>query len=283
LRFITLMLARGYGAARLGLNAPYIPLMIRLADYARALGKTPALSVYNYLTRYIGEAHEGHPRLPDFLRLALEQGACMILLDGLDEVGDNPVQGRPLRTQVVSKVQQFGDRWCDDRRCNRIIVTSRIEGYWDDPVRDFAHVQLSPLRPPDEVEDFLFRWYTAHELLYQDDPDLAERRARGRVDGLLPQVLEWPSVRRLATNPLLLTILALIHENVGKLPNRRIELYEICAQTLIESWRQAQKGMPNALLAELGGKTVIRVMAPLAYWLHEEHPGGTASYEAWQE
>ncbi|MDY7078064.1 MAG: SUMF1/EgtB/PvdO family nonheme iron enzyme [Chloroflexota bacterium] len=283
LRFITLMLAHGYGAARLGLDAPYVPLMIRLADYARELETDPALSLCNYLLDYTGKAYESHPRLPDFLRLALEKGTCMVLLDGLDEVGDDPVRGYSLRTEVVKKVQRFADRWCDDQRCNRLVVTSRIEGYWDEPVRGFAHAQLSPLRPPDEVEALLCRWYTAHELTYETDPALAERRARERVDGLLPQVLEWPSVRRLATNPLLLTILALIHENVGKLPNRRIELYEICAQTLIESWRQAQTGMPSALLAELGGKTMIRVMAPLAYWLHEKRPGGTASHEEWQE
>jgi len=260
-----------------------------LADYARELHRDPALSVCNYLLAYVGKAYESHPRLPDFLRLALEQGACMVLLDGLDEVGDDPAQGRSLRTQVVARVQQFADRWCDGDaraagrgRCNRLIVTSRIEGYWDEPVRGFTHVQLSPLRPPDEVEALLFRWYTAHESLYQSDPTLVEQRARERVEGLLPQVLAWPSVRRLATNPLLLTILALIHENVGRLPNRRIKLYEICAQTLIESWRQAQTGMPSALLAELGEETVIRVMAPLAYWLHEDHPGGTASYKQWQ-
>ena len=283
LRFITLMLAHGYGAARLGLDAPYIPLMVRLADYARALKDDTALSVGNYLRTYIGRAYESHPRLPEFLRLALEQGSCMILLDGLDEVGDDPAQGRSLRAEVVKRVQQFADRWCDDERCNRLIVTSRIEGYWDDPLRGFDHVQLSPLRPPDEVEAFLLRWYAAHERTYDPDPALAERKARERVGQLLPQVLAWPSVRRLAANPLLLTILALIHENVGKLPNRRIELYEICAQTLIESWRQAQTGLPSALLAELGGKTVIRLMAPLAYWLHDKHPGGAASYEAWQE
>jgi len=77
--------------------------------------------------------------------------------------------------------------------------------------------------------------------------------------------------------------LALIHENMGKLPNRRIKLYEICAQTLIESWRLAQTGMPSALLAELGEETVVRVMAPLAYWLHAEHPGGTAPYAGWRD
>jgi formylglycine-generating enzyme required for sulfatase activity len=288
LRFIALMLAHGYGAARLGLEVPYVPLLVRLADYARALEGDPALSLYNFLLGYVEKAYEGHPRLAEFLRLALEEGTCAVLLDGLDEVGGDPARGRSLRTQVVRRVQQFADRWCGEAahrevRGNRLVVTSRIEGYWDEALGGFAHGQLSPLRVPDEVEALLLRWYTAHELTYGEDAALAERQARERVEHLLPRVLEWPSVRRLATNPLLLTILALIHENVGRLPNRRIKLYEICAQTLIESWRQAQTGMPSALLAVLGEETVIRVMAPLAYWLHEEHPGGTASYGAWRE
>ncbi len=285
LRFISLMLAHGYGAVRLGLEAPYIPLMVRLADFARELEQTPALSLDNFLLQVIGQAYASHPRLSDFLRLALDKGACMVLLDGLDEVGDDPVHGQPLRSRVVRKVQQFADRWCANGRPNRLVVTSRIEGYWDEALRGFHHVQLSPLRPPDEVREFLLRWYTAHEQAHDETLPLevAEARAEERVGQLLPRVLEWPSVRRLATNPLLLTILALIHENVGKLPNRRIRLYEICAQTLIESWRQAQTGLPSELLAELGEETVVRVMAPLAYWLHDERPGGTASFQDWRE
>jgi len=284
LRFMTLMLAHGYGAARLGLEVPYVPLMVRVADFAPELERMPALALDNFLLRVIGQAYACHPRLGEFLRLALENGACMVLLDGLDEVGDDPVRGRPLRTRVVQKVQQFADRWCADGLSNRLVVTTRIEGYWDEPLRGFDHVELSRLRPPDEVREFLLRWYTAHERAHEETLplEIAEARSEERVAELLPRVLEWPSVRRLATNPLLLTILALIHENVGRLPNRRIRLYEICAQTLIESWRQAQTGMPNELLAELGEEMVIRVMAPLAYWLHEEHPGGTASFQEWR-
>jgi formylglycine-generating enzyme required for sulfatase activity len=285
LHFIALMLAHGYGAARLGLEAPYIPLMVRMADFARELEKTPALSLDNFLLRMIEQAYASSARLGAYLRLALENGACMALLDGLDEVGDDPLRGQSLRSQVVSRVQQFADRWCAADRPNRLVVTSRIEGYWDDALRGFTHVQLSPLSPPDEVREFLLRWYTAHERAHDEalPLEVAEARAEARVAELLPCVLEWPSVRRLATNPLLLTILALIHENVGKLPNRRIKLYEIAAQTLIESWRQAQTGMPSQLLAELGEETVVRVMAPLAYWLHQEHPGGTAPFQAWRE
>ena len=281
--FIALMLAQGHGGARLGLDAPYLPLRLRLADYARALKDDPVLSLHHYLLDYVGRAYDCHPRLPDLLHRALEAGVCMVLLDGLDEVGDDPVEGRALRRRVVEKVQQFADRWCTDDLPNRLVVTSRIEGYREEPVRGFTHVELSPLRPPDEIEAFLLRWYTAHELQYGSDPAKAGRVARERVDELLPRILEWPSIRRLATNPLLLTILALIHENVGKLPNRRIKLYEICAQTLIESWRQAQTGMPSQLLAELEEETVVRVMAQLAYWLHEHRPGGTAPFEEWKD
>jgi formylglycine-generating enzyme required for sulfatase activity len=285
LRFISLMLAHGYGAARLGLEAPYIPLRVRLADFARELEDTPALSLDNFLLQVIGQAYASHPRLGDFLRYALEKGACMVLLDGLDEVGDDPVRGQPLRAMVVQRVQKFGDIWCTNGRPNRLVVTSRIEGYWDEALRGFDHAQLSPLRPPDEVREFLRRWFAAHERAHDETlpVEAAEQRAEEQVMDLLPRLMESPSVRRLATNPLLLTILALIYENVGRLPNRRIKLYEMCAQTLIESWRQAQTDMPSELLAELGEETVIRVMAPLAYWLHEEHPGGTAFFQEWRE
>jgi formylglycine-generating enzyme required for sulfatase activity len=283
LRFIALMAAYGYGISRLGLSTPLLPIMIRLADFARALQATPTLALETFLMQAV-EQQFPHPRLGEFLRLAFDKGACLLLLDGLDEVGDDPVQGVPLRTQVVKAVQRLGDRRCGDGRGNRLVVTSRIEGYWPDPLRDFHHVQLSPLRPPDEIEAFLLRWYTAHELADAKTlPDaVAEARAAKRVGDLLPRILTTPSVRRLATNPLLLTILALIHENVGRLPNRRIELYEICAQTLIESWRAAQTDVSSELLAEVGKAVVIRIMAPLAYWLHEENPGGTASFAVWR-
>ena len=48
--------------------------------------------------------------------------------------------------------------------------------------------------------------------------------------------MDTPSVKRLATNPPLLTILVLICENVGKLPNGRAKLYETCTDTLLPEW-----------------------------------------------
>ena len=284
LRFIALMLAYGYGAARIGLEQPFIPLFVRLADYARELEKRPALALDNYLFEYIQQAHSGSERLGEFLRWALEKGKCMLLLDGLDEVATDLKSGKSSHSNVVKAVEKLGSLWCDGQPGNRLIVTSRIEGYWNDALGGFEHVQLSPLRPPDEVEAFLLQWFTAHEQAHDHDLpcEKAEARARKHVDDLLPRILSTPSVRRLSANPLLLTILALIDDNLGKLPNRRITLYKIASQTLIESWRQIQIGLPDELLAELGDDKIIRIMSPLAYWLHENRPGGAASTEDWR-
>ncbi len=285
LRFIALMLAYGTGAAHLGLNEPLIPVIIRLADFARELEKRRSLSLENYLIEYIQQAFSGGEQLGEFLRLALKQGKCMLLLDGLDELATDVRAGKVSHEGVVSAVQNLSEVFCNGSCINHLIVTSRREGYWNDPLRGFVHIQLGALRIPDEVEAFLKQWYSAHEQVHDQELPIekAEARAQERVHDLLPRVLSTTSVRRLATNPLLLTILALINENVGRLPNRRIKLYEIAAQTLIESWRQLQSGLEDNLLAELGEDTIIRIMAPLAYWLHENRPGGTASLDDWRD
>ncbi len=281
LKHIALMLASGRSGERLGLAAPYLPVRVRLAYFAQELAGKPPLSLDNWLFQIVPQQQASHPRLGEFVRLALQRGICVVLLDGLDEVGVEPVNGQTLRKAVVTRVRQFADRWCTADRPNRLIVTSRIEGYWNEPLGNCDHVELSPLSPPDEVEQFLLRWYGAYE--HDRDttlsPEAVQARAADRVAKLLPQLMDTPSVKRLATNPLLLTILVLIYENVGRLPNRRAKLYETCTKTLIESWRQEQTEQHSKLFDDLGaeGEQIItRLVAALAYWLHERYPGGAA-------
>jgi formylglycine-generating enzyme required for sulfatase activity len=279
LRFIALMLADHRGAERLALAAPYLPVMVRLAHFAQALEREPTLSLDNYLLQVIPKTYT--TELADFVRLALDRGVCMVLLDGLDEVGENRTSGQSLRKTVVKRVQQFADRWCTDNRPNRVVISSRVEGYWSEPLSSCDHVELSPLSPPDEVEQFLLRWYDAHERHRTPAPlpEAARARAQARVADLLPQLMDTPSVKRLATNPLLLTILVLISDKVRKLPQKRAKLYSICTKTLIESWRQEQTEQQSRLLDDLGegGEEIVtRVVADLAFWLHEKYPGGAA-------
>ena len=130
LKFISLMLTHGdAGATRLGLDAPYLPVFVRLADYAEKLKTDSSLALETFLLDYIDRNYPGAKGQPEFLRLALDKGACLILLDGLDEVGDfgdTMIHGHTLRTETLKQVQRFSSRRCNDKCTNRIIVTSRL-------------------------------------------------------------------------------------------------------------------------------------------------------------
>lgn len=283
LEYIALMLASAQWQIRLGFDAPYLPLLLPLRDFAADGAQTRALNTY--LLDYVADKYGFDAQIKEFVRLALENGNCAVLLDGLDEVGDAAEAGQLTRRQVVDHVQKFADAYCNDRRSNRLIVTSRKEGYREAMLADVRHVEIDGLRPSEEVEHVLLRFYTALEQ--HDDPqlvrDTAVARATTKVSRLLPQIMGEDSVQLLATNPLFLTILVLIYENVGRLPNRRVKLYRICAETLIASWRMVQTGKQSSLLQQLDEETVFNVMGRLAYWLHAHQPGGTAPFVLWQE
>jgi len=86
-------------------------------------------------------------------------------------------------------------------------------------------------------------------------------------------------VKHLATNPLLLTLLALIHYQGTRLPNRRVDLYRLCVEALAETWNLARSLSGRAIDLHLGERRldeefVVRVLAPVAYGMHEHQPTG---------
>jgi formylglycine-generating enzyme required for sulfatase activity len=289
LRFVALSLALGEaGAARLSLGAPYLPILVRLADYADRLRLDSSIALETFLIEYIQKNYPGMPHQGDFLQLALQKGACMVLLDGLDEVGDigeTPVHGRTLRGEVLRQVRRFADVRCEGGCGNRLVVTSRLEGYHLGDLPGFTETELTPLRPPDEVEDFLLNWFTAFLQAHDAGLSFEEARARACRDTVIPlmkNIMGWESVRRLAINPLLLTILAIIHEMGKRLPNRRVELYQVVARTMVENWRQAQTGHTSKIHQQLDADKIYYILASLAYWLHEQRPGGAMPRDQWQ-
>jgi hypothetical protein len=92
---------------------------------------------------------------------------------------------------------------------------------------------------------------------------------RFRALSLKKSILTQPSVRELATNPLLLTTLALLHYSGGSLPKQRVELYRIAVQCLVEVWRN------SGLMVE----EVIGVLSPLAFHIHSHYPTGLIEQE----
>lgn len=295
LKYMALLLGHGAaGAARLGLAAPYLPVYVRLADYALKLKDNNTLSLETFLQDYLHTHYSAAPRLAEYLFLALEKGACLVLLDGLDEVADlgqTYEEGRNLQTWVRGQIQTFADIRCDGQGCNRLVVTSRLEGYELGDLPGFMEMELSSLRLPDETEALLLRWFSAY--LQQNEAQLstieAEERARREyVTDLMPEILRWKSLGRLAVNPLMLTFLAVFKVADIPMPHRRAELYKTITYTIIESWRQTSpQHTPYHKRAgqqqpPLQTNDIVYLLAGLAGWLHSHKPGGAMPNAEWE-
>lgn len=66
------------------------------------------------------------------------------------------------------------------------------------------------------------------------------RKAAAHAQALTSAIFANPQAAELAQNPLLLTMLALIRQQGVTLPDRRVELYELCIKTLAETWNRAR-------------------------------------------
>jgi len=243
LRYLALLYARdlneqtGIVHTHLGLDETgVLPILLPL----RQLGV--------FLRRHAEESTEGHRLLLDFLQQYLQNeridvpldffdphlidGQAVVLLDGMDEVA-----GTDLRRRVARLVESFTRAY---PQC-RFVVTSRIVGYTDaarlgeqyttTTVQDFTLA---------DVEKFLSYW---HRLVFvsQIGPgSSAEHAAQRQTQQLLSAIRGSERIRELAINPLLLTVIALVHRDRVKLPDRRAELYDEAVAVLLGKWDEAR-------------------------------------------
>jgi len=244
-------------------DAP-LPILAPLNAFADALLKDPDLSLQAFLPVYFAGLSAELGGLAPLLDLALAQGQALVLLDGLDEVQ----QGR---AHLATKVERFAADVISHG--GKVIVSSRIVGYREAPLNahDWRLYTLLDFDRP-AIETFARQWCLAFERGTLGDTPEAEASAERERQGLLDALDANPGVARLAANPLLLTILALIKRQGVNLPNRRVELYELYLKTLITSWSRARALDKRPVGPELDYLQTIAVLSPLALWLREENP-----------
>ena len=208
-----------------------------------------------YLTQYYAgldmHAREG------FFKRALDDGRCLVLLDGLDEVADEDER---------RQMSEWVDRLVTLYPKNRYIVTSRPPGYESAPltngfdvlrVRDFTEA---------EIRQFADNWCLAVELADQgEDTPAARRRARIEARNLVAAITANPNIRRLAVNPLLLSIVAIVHRYLATLPKRRVDLYAECVDVLLGHWDQGK-----GLVGMLSPREKRMVLQPIAFAMHQD-------------
>jgi|JI6StandDraft_1071083.scaffolds.fasta_scaffold02885_6 energy-coupling factor transporter ATP-binding protein EcfA2 len=222
-----------------------IPVFIRLADYSDFYNKHKK-SIYEFIVNHFDNQYH------HIYKESLEYSNMLILLDGLDEVVETP-----LRLKVTEQVLDLVARYPN----NRYIVTSRIVGYQESKLGGaFVHYKLLPFRK-EEIQLFSKQWYRS--IASHSDKNF--KQAEQQAENLYNSIFRNPSVLKLATNPLLMTIISMIHYQGKKLPSKRVELYEISTETFLEHWVQLRISDEK----QLKDKTeIIEILAPIAFEIH---------------
>lgn len=243
-------------------GSPLLPLYLRIADYAE---QNRGRSLANYLPHNVS-GDENAP-LPHMIEECLIAGSCLVMLDGLDEVIETSHRGE-IAAQINSLIRTY--------ERNHFVITSRVVGYRSAMLAgDIQHYRIQDMND-EQIQRFLNQWCNAVERF--QTPDLPEtqikERAQSEIDEICRSISQNSGVRRLASNPLLLRTLALIHRTGSRLPQRRIDLYRLAADTLIRDWELA-RGIPESVLVQEAEATPM--LAELAAWLHDEKPAGIAT------
>ena len=233
-----------------------LPILLRLGEYASAYKETAVLALDAYLARVLEQ--KKLPGLPTFFQHALQDGSCLVMLDGLDEVSDPT-----MRTQVQEQIKAF----IAQNSSNCFLITSRVAGYDQAAFPAYPHFTLAELNE-EQIAAFLPRWCRAtiqRERGGNVQETHLEREVEQRVHELQAAFAEGPGVHELAENPLLLTLLLVMQQNSIVLPRRRVELYDVVTRTLLEQ-RNLAKGLPIVPEAQ-----AVQRLGPLAFQMQEEN------------
>lgn len=248
-----------------------MPLLIKVSEYAEWY-KTNNKNLFEY----IKDLDSQHKNI--FIE-NLECSNLLILLDGLDEVTDSSI-----RNKIVSNIIDLKARY----PFNRYIVTSRIIGYRESSLS--GHFQESRLKDfsEDDVKQFSNQWYKSiaqNEISSKVDiPELEINEINTKYDNLAKELFlsisRNSSVIKFAKNPLLMTIIVMIFFQSKKLPNKRVELYEIATETFLDNWVRV-RFEENSKFKDKG--IMLEILPHIAFEIHSGNDKGLIDEELFKK
>jgi formylglycine-generating enzyme required for sulfatase activity len=194
----------------------------------------------------------------------LARRGVLWVFDGLDEVVNEKA-----RMHVCGWLQQA----LAERTEDFFLVTSRYQGY-QGPVNlgpAFCQFHVRPL-DSGQVAEFVDHLYRAVCRRLHGPGDATEEKAATLI-GSLMELLQQPEyrigrLRELPANPLMLTILCVVHHQDRNLPRRRADLYAKCVRVLVEHWRKEMRDLQ--LISAFDPEAAEGVLASVAWWLHAQ-------------
>lgn len=195
-----------------------LPILIRCREWRDHI-RLPIFKIISKLPELIGSDEiSGFPKAITSL---LKQGKVLLLIDGLDEIHDDAD-----RTVFVENLQRFITTY----PAIRTVITSREAGFTlvAPCLAQFCtRWKIAPLQK-EEIKTLCTQW---HLLMHGESPQtLAE------AEDFSNSIINSSALRKLAENPLLLTMLLVVKHGYGRLPPDRVSLYSRAVEVLLDTW-----------------------------------------------
>jgi predicted NACHT family NTPase len=175
----------------------------------------------------------------------LKAGKALILLDGLDEVREEDTK------RVIRQIEQFSEQFSS----NHFVITCRIAAK-EYTFGQFTEVEVADFNEA-QIDTFARNWFRV-----KGDPDRATL-FRKKLDDNKP-------IAELATNPLLLTLLCLMFEDVTDFPANRSELYKEGLDVLLKKWDGKRKIERDSVYKNLSLKRKEDLLSQIALTTFEQ-------------
>ena len=168
----------------------YTPILLFLRNHIAAITANPSITLGELAQQHFSDGKR-YPKLkppPKWFERHLEDGKCLVLFDGLDEVAQADER------EAVS-------RWVDEQlksySGSRFVITSRPQGYRGAPLHRANIVEVQPFSGQ-QVAHFIKSWYLANEIVSSGNKvdEGVRQRASKDADDLLER-LNKPEARAL--------------------------------------------------------------------------------------
>jgi formylglycine-generating enzyme required for sulfatase activity/3',5'-cyclic AMP phosphodiesterase CpdA len=265
----------GFDGRALGLPADTVPVFVRMRELAgpaldRDFGEV-LNDVLAAATRSDGHAGGTGPAgrvAADLGRWLWHRGGVLLLLDGLDEIASREVRGHVCR-RVEKLAEEGGPRGI------RVVASSRFAGIEREGAINldrhrFLHLDVQPLDDT-RTAQLVERWYEAagraRARMRRAPEDAGAARGRGEARRLLDALERDVSIKlkELAGTPLYLTLLCLVTECGGQMPERRVDFFRACLEVLL-----GQRAIERAGERLLTADESLDLLGAVAWGMHKK-------------
>lgn len=220
LHWLAVTAARRQFVADLEVMNGLVPFLVVLRDYGAVDLPVPP----NFVDSVAKSLRDDMPQ--GWVAKVLAEGRGLLLIDGLDELSENRFD------DVLTWLRELMTRFEN----LRVVVTARSAAIPPDWLASlhFLSTEIEPMTLR-EIDLFVDHW---HDAVAQSGFESDDR------DSLKSLLRATPSVRSLATSPLMCSVICgLHHARAKQLPRDRMELYRIALEMLVDR-RDIERDIP---------------------------------------